>query len=92
MLQRALLIGQPQVVGEETDVDPGTPRNVDGARFAHATRIHQRRTRDSRRRHARRNTAIGDVRAIRNVPTHPAAATSAAAATISVTSGPIGGT
>lgn len=41
--------------------------------------------------HPRRNTTIGEVRAMRSVPIQPASATSSAAPAISATSGRIGG-
>lgn len=91
VLQRALLGRQAQIVVDEPDVDSGPQRGCDHFAFGHATGIQQRRVTVAASQ-ARRNTAIGDVRAMRSVPTHPANATSAAAAKIKPSNDPIGGT
>jgi hypothetical protein len=83
MLQRALLVRQTQVIAHEADVDSGSRGNFYGVDLIHDARI--------RPDQALRSTAIGDVRAIRSVPTQPDAATSAAAAMISSSNGPTGG-
>jgi len=88
VLQHALLGRQAQVVVDEAEIDPGTHGDIDDGMLAHATRIHQSQPIPP---YAFRSTAIGEVRAIRSVPTHPENATSAAAATINSSNGPTGG-
>jgi len=83
VLKHALLMSQTQIVADETEIDPGPLRHFEGVRVIHDARI--------RLRHAFRSTAIGDVRAIRSVPTQPDNATSTAAAAINSSSGATGG-
>ena len=83
VLQRALCRRQAQVVADEPEIDPGTFGSFKDVGVIHGARI--------RPPHAFRSTAIGDVRAIRNVPIQPEIATRTAAATISSSSGPTGG-
>lgn len=83
MFQHALLGSQAQIFNDCRDIDANVRCRVEILEFAHASTIHAG--------HALRSTAIGDVRAIRNVPTHPENATSAAAATMSSSNGPTGG-
>lgn len=83
MLQRSLRVRQAEIVADETEIDPGALGHFKGIGVIHDARI--------RLPQALRSTAIGEVRAMRNVPTHPDAATSTAAAAINSSNGPTGG-